>query len=255
MPAAGRGGLVCAHCGFASAHDRAFYCPKCGMRLLRGCDRRGPERPNAAPTTTCAAHAVIDGGHPRDQRSRTRGARLRPAGPMRKLFRADRALQGLRLGQEGPGPPPRRRQARAGGEGRGRRVQRHGRATLRRASGQAPRPGKPGLEQGRRKERSRADRTRGATDEVGDLAGRATEVPARRPTGSRWPRRPGSSPPPTCTSSRRTIGAWARRESSRASGSADVAMSSVARSAALITAPRTVRADQLQPGLFEDWTG
>ncbi len=36
MPAAGRGGLVCAHCGFASAHQRAFYCPKCGMRLLRG---------------------------------------------------------------------------------------------------------------------------------------------------------------------------------------------------------------------------
>ena len=36
VPAAGRGGLVCAHCGFESAHDRAFYCPKCGMRLLRG---------------------------------------------------------------------------------------------------------------------------------------------------------------------------------------------------------------------------
>ncbi len=36
MPAAGRGGLVCAHCGFSSAHQRAFYCPKCGMRLLRG---------------------------------------------------------------------------------------------------------------------------------------------------------------------------------------------------------------------------
>jgi hypothetical protein len=36
VPAAGRGGLVCAHCGFASAHQRAFYCPKCGMRLLRG---------------------------------------------------------------------------------------------------------------------------------------------------------------------------------------------------------------------------
>jgi hypothetical protein len=36
MPAAGRGGLVCAHCGFASAHERAFYCPKCVMRLLRG---------------------------------------------------------------------------------------------------------------------------------------------------------------------------------------------------------------------------
>ena len=36
MPAAGRGGLVCAHCGFASANERAFYCPKCGMRLLRG---------------------------------------------------------------------------------------------------------------------------------------------------------------------------------------------------------------------------
>jgi hypothetical protein len=36
VPVAGRGGLVCAHCGFASAHERAFYCPKCGMRLLRG---------------------------------------------------------------------------------------------------------------------------------------------------------------------------------------------------------------------------
>jgi hypothetical protein len=36
IPAAGRGGLVCPHCGFASAHERAFYCPKCGMRLIRG---------------------------------------------------------------------------------------------------------------------------------------------------------------------------------------------------------------------------
>jgi hypothetical protein len=36
VPAAGQGGLVCAHCGFSSAHARAFYCPKCGMRLLRG---------------------------------------------------------------------------------------------------------------------------------------------------------------------------------------------------------------------------
>jgi hypothetical protein len=36
VPAAGRGGLVCAHCGFASGHERSFYCPKCGMRLLRG---------------------------------------------------------------------------------------------------------------------------------------------------------------------------------------------------------------------------
>ena len=41
VPAAGRGGLVCAHCGFASAHERAFYCPKCGMRLLRD-PRRSP---------------------------------------------------------------------------------------------------------------------------------------------------------------------------------------------------------------------
>ena len=36
VPAGGVGGLVCASCGFASAHERAFYCPKCGMRLLRG---------------------------------------------------------------------------------------------------------------------------------------------------------------------------------------------------------------------------
>jgi hypothetical protein len=32
----GRGGVVCSHCGFQSAHERAFYCPKCGMRLSRG---------------------------------------------------------------------------------------------------------------------------------------------------------------------------------------------------------------------------
>ena len=36
MPQPGGGGLVCAHCGFSSAHERAFYCPKCGMRMLRG---------------------------------------------------------------------------------------------------------------------------------------------------------------------------------------------------------------------------
>lgn len=36
MPAARSGGLVCSHCGFASGHDRAFYCPKCGMRMVRG---------------------------------------------------------------------------------------------------------------------------------------------------------------------------------------------------------------------------
>ncbi len=36
MPRSGSGGLVCAHCGFGSAHERAFYCPKCGMRMVRG---------------------------------------------------------------------------------------------------------------------------------------------------------------------------------------------------------------------------
>jgi hypothetical protein len=34
--AVGPGGVVCAHCGFNSGHERAFYCPKCGMRMLRG---------------------------------------------------------------------------------------------------------------------------------------------------------------------------------------------------------------------------
>ena len=31
-----RGGLACQHCGFVSGLDRPFYCPKCGMRMLRG---------------------------------------------------------------------------------------------------------------------------------------------------------------------------------------------------------------------------
>jgi len=29
----GQGGPVCAHCGFNSGHERALYCPKCGMRM------------------------------------------------------------------------------------------------------------------------------------------------------------------------------------------------------------------------------
>ena len=28
-------GVMCGHCGFNSGHERAFYCPKCGMRMLR----------------------------------------------------------------------------------------------------------------------------------------------------------------------------------------------------------------------------
>ena len=31
-----KAGVVCAHCGFNSGHERAFYCPKCGMRMVRG---------------------------------------------------------------------------------------------------------------------------------------------------------------------------------------------------------------------------
>jgi hypothetical protein len=36
LPAPGsRSGLSCAHCGFESSSDSAFYCPKCGMRMVR----------------------------------------------------------------------------------------------------------------------------------------------------------------------------------------------------------------------------
>ncbi|HEX7491629.1 MAG TPA: hypothetical protein VF337_07975 [Candidatus Limnocylindrales bacterium] len=31
----GSGGLACQHCGFVSGLERVFYCPKCGMRMLR----------------------------------------------------------------------------------------------------------------------------------------------------------------------------------------------------------------------------
>lgn len=36
LPFTGEGGSICPHCGFNSGHERAFYCPKCGMRLVRG---------------------------------------------------------------------------------------------------------------------------------------------------------------------------------------------------------------------------
>jgi hypothetical protein len=32
----GRSGLTCAHCGFEAGSASAFYCPKCGMRMVRG---------------------------------------------------------------------------------------------------------------------------------------------------------------------------------------------------------------------------
>jgi hypothetical protein len=32
-PAPGATSAVCKHCGFAAAHERAVYCPKCGMRM------------------------------------------------------------------------------------------------------------------------------------------------------------------------------------------------------------------------------
>jgi hypothetical protein len=35
VPARGGGGLVCPSCGYNAGQERAFYCPKCGMRLLR----------------------------------------------------------------------------------------------------------------------------------------------------------------------------------------------------------------------------
>jgi hypothetical protein len=33
LAATGPDGLLCAHCGFNSGHERGVYCPKCGMRL------------------------------------------------------------------------------------------------------------------------------------------------------------------------------------------------------------------------------
>jgi hypothetical protein len=37
LPSIGsRSGLSCAHCGFEAGSAAAFYCPKCGMRMVRG---------------------------------------------------------------------------------------------------------------------------------------------------------------------------------------------------------------------------
>jgi hypothetical protein len=37
LPSIGsRSGMVCAHCGFEAGSASAFYCPKCGMRMVRG---------------------------------------------------------------------------------------------------------------------------------------------------------------------------------------------------------------------------
>jgi hypothetical protein len=37
LPSIGGGsGLTCAHCGYEAGSATAFYCPKCGMRMVRG---------------------------------------------------------------------------------------------------------------------------------------------------------------------------------------------------------------------------
>jgi hypothetical protein len=37
LPSIGqRSGMTCAHCGFEAGSASAFYCPKCGMRMVRG---------------------------------------------------------------------------------------------------------------------------------------------------------------------------------------------------------------------------
>lgn len=37
LPSMGGGsGLTCAHCGFEAGNASAYYCPKCGMRMVRG---------------------------------------------------------------------------------------------------------------------------------------------------------------------------------------------------------------------------
>ena len=36
LPPDSGAGLVCPHCQFAQVGKSAFFCPKCGMRLLRG---------------------------------------------------------------------------------------------------------------------------------------------------------------------------------------------------------------------------
>jgi len=36
VPQSGAEGMACPHCGFNSGHERPFYCPKCGMRMVRG---------------------------------------------------------------------------------------------------------------------------------------------------------------------------------------------------------------------------
>ncbi len=37
LPSIGaRSGLTCAHCGYEAGNASAFYCPKCGMRMVRG---------------------------------------------------------------------------------------------------------------------------------------------------------------------------------------------------------------------------
>jgi hypothetical protein len=36
IPGEAGGGVVCAHCQFTAGNERAFFCPRCGMRMLRG---------------------------------------------------------------------------------------------------------------------------------------------------------------------------------------------------------------------------
>ena len=160
-------------------------------------------------------------------------------GPMKKLLLlARRALQGLRLGEEGPW-----REQRDQG-GRPQLDERRELGRRRRASVQ--------VRAGRRGDDERAGRRharRPATDPV-------LRCPSPPRTGSPCARRRTSSPPPTSAISRDTLARWAKSGKLQSIRPGRLIYVRRAQVRSMLTPKRRgVPIEQLQPGLFEDWDG
>ena len=200
---------------------------------------------------------VIHGIHADAPRSARCAAGARPQG----VQRAGGPLQGLGLGEEGA-PDGRARAVRRsratragrdGGSDGGDEADGGSRTAI---DGRCPSSRRAG-----RRERDEGQVRRRPAGPAGPAAPmpvrarrRLTGWP-RRPTGSPSARRPRSWPPRTSTSRPATIGGWARAgqlQSIKLGGRRFVRRGEVR---ALVAAPRRVRAEDLQPGLFEDLGG
>ena len=243
MVATGRGGVVCAHCGFHSAHERAFYCRSAAC-VSSAADRSGAPKPPTMPIYDYSCSAcrhlveVIHGIH-------EAGPKFCPncgvQGTMRKGFTTRRSISRGRVGprridrrahRHPDLPPPRAPRPARDRKARARRARAPDRRNRRSPRAAAPH------HRGQRRRPGLGRRFMSMAGSAGDWVSLAEAAAILAAANVHF--------------RASTIGAWARTgklQSIKLGGRRFVRRGEVR---ALITPPRRVHVDHLQPGLFGD---